>query len=91
MILGKVVRRVVSHAKLDRIPARPLLTVQPLVEYGDPKNPLIAIDTVEAGPGDLVLVLQEGTGARQAALEDPSVPLPAQAVIVGVVDSVTEA
>jgi ethanolamine utilization protein EutN len=89
MILGKVEKRVVSHSKLARIPDRALMTVIPLEGYGDPKNPLIAIDTVSAGPGDTVLVLQEGTGARQASLADPSVPLPAQAVIVGVVDQIT--
>lgn len=90
MILGKVIKRVVSTAKLDSIPAKPLLSVQPLPGFGDPDKELIAIDSVEAGPGDTVLVLQEGTGARQAVLPDPSQPLPAQVVIVGIVDHVSE-
>ncbi len=64
-----------------------MLSVKPLPGFGDPA-PIIAIDGVQAGPGDIVLVLQEGTGARQAVLDDPSQPLPAQAAVVGIVDHV---
>jgi len=88
MILAKVIARVVSTAKDRRLPARPLLDVQPLPGYGDPAQTFIAIDTVGAGPGDTVLVLQEGTGVRQVALVDPNQPLPAQMAIVGIVDQV---
>lgn len=87
MILAKVLHRVVSSAKLESLPGRQLLSVQPLEGFGD-RTPLIAIDGVSSGPGDLVLILQEGSGARQVVLEDPSHPLPAQAVVVGVVDEV---
>ncbi len=65
MILAKVVNRVVSTAKHERLPARPLLEVEPLEGFGE-KVPFIAIDSVQAGPGDIVLVMAEGTGARQA-------------------------
>ena len=68
MILGKVISRVVSTAKLDALPHRQLLNVEPLEGFvsertasGEPVR-VIAIDTVSAGPGDLVLVLQEGYG-----------------------------
>ena len=44
---------------------------------------LIAIDSVDAGVGQQVLVLDEGTGARQV-LEDPKGPV--RSVIVGIVD-----
>ena len=91
MILAKVLERVIASAKSDRLPDRQYLSVQPLEGFGNP-TPLIAIDTVGSGPGDLVLVLQEGTGARQVALTAPygdeKNPLPAQMVIVGVVDQV---
>ena len=87
MILAKVISRVVSTAKLDTLPQRPLLNVEPLEGFGD-RTPFIAIDSVNSGPGDTVLILQEGTGARQALLDDPSKPLPAQMAIVGVVDQV---
>lgn len=88
MILGKVKARVVSSTKLESLPSRPLLEIEPLPEFGSPKDIVIAIDTVQAGPGDIVIVMQEGTGARQAALTDPKLPLPAQAVVIGIVDHI---
>ncbi len=48
---------------------------------------IIAVDTVDAGPGDRVLVLDEGTGARQV-LGDSNGPV--RSVIVGRVDEVAE-
>lgn len=88
MLLGKVVSRVVSSAKLSSLPERQLLSIEPLPGFGKPGERVVAIDSVQAGPGDTVMVLQEGTGARQATLDDPTLPLPAQMVVVGIVDSV---
>ncbi len=45
----------------------------------------IAVDVVQAGPGDTVLVIDEGNGARQILQLDPGA---IRAVIVGVVDEV---
>jgi len=45
----------------------------------------VALDRVGAGPGDLVLVLEEGNSARQI-VADPKAPL--RSVIVGFVDEV---
>ena len=87
MIVAKVISRVVASAKSERLPAAQLLSVEPLPGYGDP-TPIIALAGVEAGPGDTVLVVQEGTAARQVLLPDSSAPLPAQAVIVGIVDEI---
>lgn len=88
MILAKVISRVVSTAKSERLPHRPLLNVEPLKGFGYPHERLAVLDSVQAGPGDTVLVLQEGTGAREAVLTDPSLPLPAQMVAVGIVDEI---
>ena len=46
---------------------------------------LIAVDTVGAGAGETVLVLDEGNGARQV-LEAPDAPV--RAVVVGVIDEI---
>ena len=47
---------------------------------------LIAVDSVGAGAGETVLILDEGNSARQVvAMEDA----PIRAVIVGIVDQVT--
>ncbi len=89
MLLGKVLGPVVSTARLDTIPARQLLRVELDAEFGDPRNPLVAIDSVSAGPGDRVLVLQEGTGARQVLGLGAEDPLPVQMVIVAIVDQVS--
>ena len=48
---------------------------------------LIAVDVVDAGVGDRVLILDEGTGARQI-LGVPSGPV--RSVIVGIVDTVDD-
>lgn len=87
MILAKVLSRVISNAKLESLPARALLCVEPEEGFGD-RTPIIAIDGVEAGPGDRVLVMAEGTGARSVVLDDPTQPMPAHFVIVGIVDHV---
>jgi hypothetical protein len=47
---------------------------------------VIAVDTVGAGPGELVLILDEGTSARQIVGETNGGPL--RTVIVGIVDEV---
>jgi microcompartment protein CcmK/EutM len=60
--------------------------VQPVDEHGnDISQSVLSMDTVNAGPGDLVLVEQEGNAARQllGTIEDPF-----HSVIVGVVDKV---
>lgn len=91
MLLGKVVRRVVSSAKHPNLPPRALLEIQVYdVESlaASAGAPLIAIDSVGAGPGEMVLILQEGTGAREALSLDSSFALPAQAVVVGIVDAI---
>jgi len=48
---------------------------------------VIAVDHVDAGPGDLVLVLDEGNGAAQV-LRQPRGAI--RTVIVGVVDEVAD-
>ena len=47
---------------------------------------LIAVDTVGAGAGEIVLLLDEGNGARQV-LADPTAPI--RTVVVGIVDQIS--
>ncbi len=47
----------------------------------------IAVDAVDAGTGDLVLILDEGNSARQIVGEEVA---PIRAVVVGIVDEVSE-
>lgn len=46
----------------------------------------IAVDTVDAGPGDTVLLLDEGNGARQIFGIDSG---PIRTVVVGIVDDIS--
>ena len=86
MYLGAVVGDVVSTHKNDRLEGKKLLLVRRLSLEMKPEGAeVIALDVVDAGVGDRVLVVQEGSSARKI-FDDPW--LPVQAVIVGVLDRV---
>lgn len=86
MILGRVVGDVVSNAKHPHTDGRKMQLVQPVTADGrDRGQPVIALDTVSAAEGDLVIMLDEGNGAAQV-LQRPRGGV--RSVIVGVVDSV---
>ena len=87
MYLGRVVGSVVATVKISHLAGRRLLLVDQLGLDGHETGEYdIAVDVVQAGPGDTVLVLDEGNGARQILELDPGA---VRAVIVGVVDEVT--
>ncbi len=87
MYLARVVGDVVSTHKNDRLVGKKLLLVRKLGldDAPDGSMEVIALDVVDAGVGDKVLVVQEGSSARKI-FQDEKIPV--QAVIVGVVDSV---
>lgn len=86
MIIGEVVGKVVSTQKHYKVEGRKLLLVQPLDLDGVAEGqPLLAVDSVDAGEGDRVLVVLEGRSAAMAA-ERPQAPL--DAAVVGVIDAV---
>ena len=87
MKLGRVAGTVVSTINAPAFDGRTLLLCNLLDHAGKPAGGyLIAIDTVGAGPGETVLILDEGTSARQV-LGAPGAPI--RTVIVGIVDAVT--
>jgi len=89
MFLARVVGDVVATIKHPALANRKLLLVQPLTGDGTPTGrPSIAVDSVDAGVGDHVLVVDEGNGAAQV-LQRPRGPI--RTVVVGVVDEVTGA
>lgn len=86
MRLCRVKGTVVSTAKLPCYDGLKLLVVQPVDERrADVGHSFLAVDRVQAGEGDLVLVNSEGNGARQLF---KVAKLPIRSVIVGVVDQV---
>ena len=89
MVLARVVGDVVATIKHRELEQRKLLLVQPLTLEGEPRGArVIAIDAVDAGVGDHVLVVDEGNSAAQV-LHRPRGPV--RTVVVGVVDEVTRA
>ena len=81
-VLGSVTQTI-HHPAYD---GQKLLVVRPIDERGvDAGNTFLAVDSVQAGPGDRVLVLQEGNGIRQI-LAEPHLPI--QCLIVGIVDDI---
>jgi microcompartment protein CcmK/EutM len=88
MILAKIIGNVVSTVKEKGYDSRKILIVQPVDPSGQPKGAsFLAVDTVQAGMGDTVLVLEEGGSARMI-LEEPET-FTIKAVIAGIVDQIT--
>jgi len=83
---GAVVGDVVSTHKNERLVGKRLLLVRRLSLEMQPEGAeIVALDVVDAGVGDRVLVVQEGSSARKIFGDDW---IPVQAVIVGVLDRV---
>ena len=87
MILGKVVGTVVTTISHEDYKHRRILVIQPMgLEDETPDEDFIALDnTHQAGIGDTVLVLREGSGARQVLENEYACVI---SVVMGIVDSV---
>ena len=82
MKLCRVEGSVVATVHHPAYDGQKLLIVTPI----DGGDSFLAVDRVQAGVGDTVLVNQEGNGARQLLKLGQQVPI--RSVIVGVVDDV---
>lgn len=88
MILGKIIGNVVSTVTEAGYGSRKILIVQPVVPSGQPKGQsFLAIDMVQAGMGDIVLILEEGGSARMILGEPETFTI--KAIIAGIVDHIT--
>ena len=88
MYIGRVTGTVVATIHEETFDRHKTLLVDRLDLDGQPTGYYdIAVDVVQAGVGDVVLVLDEGTGARQIIGKEPDGVI--RAVIVGVVDEIT--
>ncbi|HEY7790989.1 MAG TPA: EutN/CcmL family microcompartment protein [Vicinamibacterales bacterium] len=85
MILAKVLGTVVATRKDARLVSNKLLIARPIDPHGKlDGNYLVAVDTVDAGSGETVLIVS-GSSARMASgLKD----CPVDAAIVGIVDAI---
>ncbi len=85
MNLGRVIGTVVSTQKVASLEGVKLLIVQPLDENLEPAgDPLVACDSQQAGPGELVTFI----GGREASLPLPDPFNPSDATITSIVDTV---
>ena len=87
MMLARVVANVVSTEKHPHYKGQKILVVQPVDPEGKPKGrSLLAVDGVQAGIGDLVLVVDEGGSARAVIGDESAVTV--RTAICGIVDRV---
>ena len=87
MIFARVTGTVVCTLKDEKLVGSKLLLVQPVDLAGAVKgSPLVAVDSVGAGEGELVLIVQ-GSSARQTSSTDGR---PVDAVIFAIVDTVEQ-
>ena len=84
MLIARVIGTTVSTIKDEKLVGRKLLIVRQTDEHGAPSGkPFVAVDTVDAGVGDLVLTFA-GSSARQTGITKDT---PVDAVIMAVIDS----
>ena len=84
MLIARVIGTTVSTVKDEKLIGRKMLLVRKTDETGNPAGkPYVAVDTVDAGVGDLVLTCA-GSSARQTNITKDT---PVDAVIMAVIDS----
>ena len=87
MILAKIIGDVVSDHKISDYKGIKMLVVQPIDPDGSPNGKtFLAVDGVQAGVGDTVVILDEGGSARML-LEEPEI-FTIRAVVAGIVDQI---
>jgi ethanolamine utilization protein EutN len=86
MIIGEVIGDITSTVKHHKLQAGKLLIIQPLdLDFKFLGEPFVAVDSVDAGIGDRVLVVLEGKAASEAIGIEQA---PVEAACVGVVDEI---
>ncbi len=84
MLIARVIGTTVSTIKDEKLTGKKLLVVRPTDERGEPAGKAyVAVDTVDAGVGDLVLTCA-GSSARQTSITKDT---PVDAVIMSIIDS----
>lgn len=87
MILARVLGNVVATQKNERYTGARVMLCQPITPSGEETGAtLLALDSVDAGEGDTVLIVQEGWGASTAATGEQGAAI--DSAIIGVVDRI---
>ena len=86
MLIGRIVGDVVATQKSKSHEGRKILVVQPLnLDGSDRGDVVLALDAVDAGVGDRVLIVQEGFSAM-TAVGRPNSPI--DMAVIGVIDEI---
>jgi len=87
MILARVIGNIVATHKNERYEGGRILLVRPIELDGSDSGPdLLALDCVDAGEGDTVIIVREGWAASTAATGQAGAAI--DSAVVGVVDTV---
>ena len=85
MIIARVIGNVVATQKNERYAGGRVMLCQPVTPEGAEIGvALLALDSVDAGIGDMVLIVQEGWGASTAATGKAGAAI--DSAIIGVID-----
>lgn len=86
MLIARVIGNVVATQKSPSHVGRKILLVQPLqLDGSDRGDPVLALDSVDAGVGDRVLLVTEGWSAM-TAVGRPNSPI--DSAVIGIIDAV---
>ncbi len=86
MLIGRIIGDVVATQKAPSHEGCKILVVQPLnLDGSDRGDAVLALDAVDAGIGERVLIVTEGFSAM-TAVERPNSPI--DMAVIGVIDSV---
>ena len=89
MILARVVGNVVATQKDHRYEGGRIMVVRPINPDGsDAGDELLALDAVDSGVGDMVIVVREGWSASTTSTGSPGAAI--DSAIIGVVDTVED-
>jgi ethanolamine utilization protein EutN len=85
MNYARVIGSIWATRKYDSLTGRRMLFIQPLTFSGEKVGePIVALDTVDSGVGDMVIFV----GASEAAIPFRPAMTPTDATIVGIVERV---
>jgi microcompartment protein CcmK/EutM len=86
MILCKVTGSIVSTQKNQTLKEHKILIVQPIDINGNAiGKDVLSLDTLDAGVGDTVLIIQEGSGAQQILKRND---VPVHTITIAIVDGI---
>ena len=86
MIIGRVTGTIYSTINHEFYDGKKMMIVDKINADGNPTGKyLIAVDSVQAGIGETVLVVDEGNSARQI-IQDSEAPI--RSIIVGIIDDI---